>query len=131
MSVGFACPCWRALFRRGFGKNRARGRGRAGVMAFFGKQMSTEPGQVRTRSSSPEAERMRLYRKRRRDGMRYVRIPLHVTEVDVLIRIGRLKEDSRTDAEVLQATVLKADGVGDVARLHWTLTVRGGRHFRS
>ena len=65
-----------------------------------------EPGQVRAHSSSPEAERMRLYRKRRREGMRYVRIPLHVTEIDALIRIGRLKEDSRTDAEVLQAAVL-------------------------
>ena len=70
------------------------------------KAMSTAPGQVRARSSSPEAERMRLYRKRRQEGIRYVRIPLHVMEVDVLIRIGRLKEDSRTDAEVLQAAVL-------------------------
>ena len=43
---------------------------------------------------------------RRREAMRYVRIPLHVTEVDALIRIGRLKEDSRTDAEVLRAAVL-------------------------
>jgi len=49
---------------------------------------------------------LRAYRKRRREAMRYVRIPLHVTEVDALIRIGRLKEDSRTDAEVLQAAVL-------------------------
>jgi hypothetical protein len=32
------------------------------------KAMSTEPGQVQARSSSPEAERMRLYRKRRREG---------------------------------------------------------------
>ena len=56
--------------------------------------MSTEPGQVRACSSSAEAERMRLYRKRRREGMRYVSIPLHVTEVDALIRIGRLKENS-------------------------------------
>ena len=63
--------------------------------------MSTEPGQVQARSSSPEAERMHV-----REGMRYVRIPLHVTEVDALIRIGRLKEDLRTDAEVLQAAVL-------------------------
>ncbi len=62
--------------------------------------MSTEPGQVRARSSSPEAERMRLYRKRRREAMRYVRIPLHVTEVDALIRIGRLKEDSRTASSI-------------------------------
>src|SRR6266581_153239 len=49
---------------------------------------------------------LRLYRKRRREAMRYVRIPLHVMEVDALIRIDRLKEDSRTDAEVLQAAVL-------------------------
>ena len=49
---------------------------------------------------------MRLYRKRRQEGIRYVRIPLHVMEVDALIRIGRLKENSRTDAEVLQAAVL-------------------------
>ena len=55
--------------------------------------MSTEPGQMRARSSSAEAERMRLYRKRRQEGMRYVRIPLHVMEVDALIRIGRLKEE--------------------------------------
>jgi hypothetical protein len=32
--------------------------------------------------SSTAAERMRLYRKRRRDGMHYVRVPLHVTEID-------------------------------------------------
>jgi hypothetical protein len=52
------------------------------------------------------AERMRSYRKRRRQGMRYVRIPLCIEEVDALIRMGRLKDDPRTDAEVLQAAVL-------------------------
>jgi hypothetical protein len=52
------------------------------------------------------AERMRSYRKRRRQGMLYVRIPLHVTEANALIRMGRVKDDSRTDAEVLQAAVL-------------------------
>jgi hypothetical protein len=52
------------------------------------------------------AERMRSYRKRRREGMLYVRIPLHVTEVDALIRMGRLKDDPRTNDEVLQAAVL-------------------------
>ena|SRR5437870_2235562 len=49
---------------------------------------------------------MRLYRKRRREGMRLVRIPLHVTEIDDLIRMGRLNEDQRHDAEALQAAVL-------------------------
>jgi hypothetical protein len=49
---------------------------------------------------------MRLYRKRRRQGLHYVRIPLHVTDVDALIRMRLLKEDQRQDAEALQAAVL-------------------------
>ena len=52
------------------------------------------------------AERMRLYRKRRRQGLQYVRIPLHVTDVDALIHMGLLKDDQRTDADALQAAVL-------------------------
>jgi hypothetical protein len=68
--------------------------------------MSIEPGQVRARSSSPEAERMRLYRKRRREGMRYVRIPLHVTEIDNLVRLGFLRGEQCQDPEALQAAVL-------------------------
>jgi len=59
---------------------------------------STNPSRV--------AQRMRLYRKRRREGMQYVRIPLHVTEIDDLIRRGLLKEEERRDAEVLEAVVL-------------------------
>jgi hypothetical protein len=54
----------------------------------------------------PPAERMRLYRKRRREGMQLVCIPLHVTEIDDLIRMGRLNEAQRQDAEALQAAVL-------------------------
>ena len=68
--------------------------------------MSTEPGQVRARSSSPEAERMRLYRKRRREGMRYVRIQLHVTEIDELVRLGFLRGEQCQDPEALQMAVL-------------------------
>ena len=48
---------------------------------------------------------MRLYRKRRRRGCG-TSASRYVKEVDALIRIGRLKEDSRTDTEVLQAAVL-------------------------
>jgi hypothetical protein len=59
-----------------------------------------------SRSSSPAAERMRLYRKRRRDGIQYVRIPLHVADIDDLIRMGLLKEEERHDAEALQTAVL-------------------------
>ena len=52
------------------------------------------------------AERMRLYRKRQRQGLQYVRILLHVTDIDGLIRMGLLKGDQRTDAVALQAAVL-------------------------
>jgi hypothetical protein len=49
---------------------------------------------------------MRLYPKRRRNGMQHVRIPLHVTDIDDLIRMGLLKEEERHDAEALQTAVL-------------------------
>jgi len=75
--------------------------------------MSTDPAQDQARLS-PAAERMRAYRKRRREAMRYVRIPLHVTEVDALIRIGRLKEDSRTDAEVVLSLLYQALGESEI-----------------
>ena len=52
------------------------------------------------------AERMRLHRKRQRQGLQYVRILLHVTDIDGLIRLGLLKDDQRTDAVALQAAVL-------------------------
>jgi hypothetical protein len=65
--------------------------------------MNTEA--IKRVAYSPPAERMRLYRKRRREGMQLVRIPLRVTEIDDLIRIGRLTEDQRHDAETLQAAV--------------------------
>jgi len=60
----------------------------------------------RARSTSPAAKRMRRYRKRRRSGMRYVRISLHVTEIEDLIRLGHLSEERREDAEALQTAVL-------------------------
>ena len=41
------------------------------------------------------AERMRLYRQRRRQGIQYARIPLHVTEIDELIGLGLLNEEHR------------------------------------
>jgi hypothetical protein len=55
---------------------------------------------------STAAERMRLYRKRRRNGMHCVRIPLHVTDIDDFIRMRLLKEEERHDAEALQTAVL-------------------------
>jgi hypothetical protein len=48
---------------------------------------------------------MRLYRKRRRQGLQCIRIELHVTDVDSLIRMGLLKEQQRQDPEAVQAAV--------------------------
>ena len=59
-----------------------------------------------TRSSSPAAQRMRRYRKQRRQGLRYIPIPLHVSEIDALIRMRLLKEEQRQDLEALRAAVL-------------------------
>ena len=59
-----------------------------------------------TPSSSPAAQRMRLYRKRRREGTRYVPVPLDVVDIDGLIRIRILKEDERQDVDALRAAVL-------------------------
>jgi len=55
--------------------------------------------------SIPVAERMRLYRKRRRQGLRCVRIELHGTDIDSLVRLGLLKEEQRQDPEAVQAAV--------------------------
>jgi hypothetical protein len=52
-----------------------------------------------TRSSSPAAQRMRRYRKQRRQGLRSVRILLDETDIDTLIPMGFLKEEQRHDIE--------------------------------
>jgi hypothetical protein len=57
-------------------------------------------------SSSPAAQRMRRYRKQRRQGLRPVRILLDETDIDALIRMRLLKEERRQDVEALQTAVL-------------------------
>jgi hypothetical protein len=49
---------------------------------------------------------MRRYRKRRRSGIRCVRISLDVTDIDDLIRLGHLSEERRENAEALETAVL-------------------------
>ena len=46
---------------------------------------------------SAAAERMRVLRQRRKEGLRCLTIELRETEVDVLIRRGLLKADARND----------------------------------
>ena len=59
-----------------------------------------------TRPSSPAAQRMRLYRERRRQRLRYIPVPLHETDIDAFIRLGLLKEDQRQDEEALRTAVM-------------------------
>jgi hypothetical protein len=50
---------------------------------------------------SAAAERMRLHRERRRNGMRCLTIELRETEIDALIREGLLKSETRNDASAV------------------------------
>ena len=62
--------------------------------------------EMRALSSAPGAVRMRLHRKRRREGTHYVRIPLESFEIEGLIRLKVLPKAHREDADALQAAVL-------------------------
>ena len=59
-----------------------------------------------SRSPSSAAQRMRRYRKQRKQGLRPVRILLDEMDVDALIRMGLLKEDQRQDPKALPKAVL-------------------------
>ena len=54
---------------------------------------------------STTAERMRRYRKRRRRGIRCVRVQLHVTEIDALIRKKYLDQQSRDDLKAVEYAI--------------------------
>jgi len=56
-----------------------------------------------TRSAA--AERMRLHRERRRDGLRCVTIELRETEIDALVRNGFLKADTRNDSYAIEVAL--------------------------
>jgi hypothetical protein len=49
------------------------------------------------RQHTTAAERMRLHRERRRQGLRCLIIELRVTEIDVLVRRNFLKAETRND----------------------------------
>jgi hypothetical protein len=54
---------------------------------------------------SPVAERVRIHRKMRRNGLRYVRVLLHETEIDTLVRDGYLKAGRRHLKEAVQSAL--------------------------
>jgi hypothetical protein len=66
---------------------------------------------------SAAAERMRRHRRRRRDGLRSLRIELFATEVDVLIAWGLLEEGRRDDPNaIIKALYALFDDVFRVTR---------------
>jgi hypothetical protein len=67
--------------------------------------MSPEPKKMPALSSAPAAERMRRYRKRRRRGIRCVRVQIHVTEIDALIRKKYLDQQSRDDLKAVEYAI--------------------------
>jgi hypothetical protein len=64
---------------------------------------------------SPAAERMRLHRERKRQGLRCLTIELRETEIDALIREGLLKSETRNDpSAVSNALYAFLDGTLDL-----------------
>jgi hypothetical protein len=51
---------------------------------------------------SPAAQRMRLHRERRRNGLRCLTIEICETEIDALSRNGFLKADARNDVYAIE-----------------------------
>ena len=67
--------------------------------------MSTDPTQMRAHSSTPAAQRMRAYRKRRREGTFIVPVHLDQPDIDGLVRRKLLRPGQRRDTEALQVAV--------------------------
>ena len=63
--------------------------------------MDTDAPVAPLRSPSPAAERMRLFRRRRRNGMLCVRVQLSVADIDALIAKGYLNSKKREDMDAL------------------------------
>ena len=59
-----------------------------------------------TGTTSRAAERMRLHRKRRREGTYTVRAYLDPPQIDGLIRLRLLRREQRQDAQALQTAVM-------------------------
>jgi hypothetical protein len=59
----------------------------------------------KTRKSVSPAERMRLLRTRRRNGLRSLRVMLHDTEIDCLVAKGYLKRERRQDHAAIQSAI--------------------------
>ena len=61
-------------------------------------EMTPSPPTTGPVALSPAAERMRLFRERKRKGLRCVTVELHEDEIDALVRMGLLNVEMRYDA---------------------------------
>ena len=66
--------------------------------------MNVQAAEAHPRSRS-SAARMRLHRKRRKNGLRHVGIMLQVTEIEALVRKGYLPPEERENIWALQTAV--------------------------
>ena len=64
-------------------------------------QMTPTPPTTEPVARSLAAERMRLFRERRRKGLRCLTIELHEDEIDALVRMGLLTPEMRNDANAI------------------------------
>jgi hypothetical protein len=72
---------------------------------------------VRTLSSNPAAVRMGRYRKEHLKGLRWIRMPIDVSDIDAFIRLGLMKEDQRQDEDAVRTAVMTlVYRAGDKAR---------------
>jgi len=71
-----------------------------GTLAASGQPQSVAPA-VPAVTRSPAAERMKLHRERKKNGMRCATIELRETEIDALIKLKLLKAEMRDDREAI------------------------------
>ena len=65
------------------------------------------------------AERMRLYRERRRRGLSCIKVQLRRSEVDALIACGLLKPADRQDRGVLAAALHRYLDINPIGGRRW------------
>jgi hypothetical protein len=67
--------------------------------------MTTAPDAPQPCRPSPSAERMRVSRQRRRDGLRCVPLEVRDEEIEALVKAGLLASDARNDRTAIAAAM--------------------------
>ena len=74
-------------------------------MTYDDPEMTTTKSPTAAVQRSAAAKRMRLHRERRSKGLRCLTIELRETEVDVLIRKGLLKPETRNNPKAVRGAL--------------------------